>query len=313
MTIEIRNVCKSFKEVNAVQDVSLKVESGESVALLGPNGAGKTTTIEILEGILKATSGDVEVLGQCWKANAQSIREKIGISLQETRFSDKLTVLETVALFKSFYAAGMDSQVAISQVGLEDKSGTWVKHLSGGQRQRLAVATALVGNPSLLFLAEPTTGLDPRSRRELWRIIRTFVERGGSVLVTTHYMEEAERICDRVAILDHGKVIACGTPQELIAGLNGEHIVELTVADGTDAALRNDDRWTQIPNVHALAREDARYRITVTEPHVVIPELYNFIESVGTKVTSLTMRHVSLEDVFVQLTGRHWENQEEPA
>ncbi len=216
LAIECRNLVKTYDgkpPVEAVRGLDLAVEQGECFGLLGPNGAGKTTTIEIIEGLLDATSGEVEVLGYRWGRQDDEIRQRIGISLQETRLSEKLSVRETLTLFRSFYRQGIEPEQAMARVSLEEKAKSWVKNLSGGQKQRLAVACALVGDPELLFLDEPTTGLDPQSRRQLWEIIRQFREAGRTVLFTTHYMDEAERLCDRVAIVDHGKVIALGTPR----------------------------------------------------------------------------------------------------
>src|SRR5690348_3907142 len=201
--------------VEAVRGLDLAVETGECFGLLGPNGAGKTTTIEILEGLLPATSGDVEVLGRRWGDDDDWIRQRIGISLQETKLSEKLSVLETLTLFRSFYREGIAPEEAMREVSLGEKARAWVGKLSGGQKQRLAVACALVGDPQLLFLDEPTTGLDPQSRRQLWEVIRSYRDRGRTVLLTTHYMDEAERLCDRVAIVDLGRVMAIGTPPQL--------------------------------------------------------------------------------------------------
>src|SRR5215475_9125435 len=193
-----RALVKDYGTLRAVNGLDLEVQAGECFGLLGPNGAGKTTTLEIIEGLLDPTSGDVELLGLRWGHADAEIRQKIGTSLQETRLSDKLTVRETVTLFRSFYPAGPTPEEAIARVGLEEKARSYVDNLSGGQKQRLAVATALVGDPELLFLDEPTTGLDPQSRRQLWDVIRSVKARGRTVVVTTHYMDEAERLCDRV-------------------------------------------------------------------------------------------------------------------
>ena len=233
LAIHCKNLTKRYEAkppVDAVRGLDLSVEQGECFGLLGPNGAGKTTTIEIIEGLLDATSGEVEVLGFHWGKQDDEIRQRIGISLQETRLSEKLSVQETLTLFRSFYRNGVEPEVVMGRVSLEEKAKSWVRNLSGGQKQRLAVACALVGDPELLFLDEPTTGLDPQSRRQLWEIIREFRQRGRTVLLTTHYMDEAERLCDRVAIIDQGKVIALGTPAELIASLGGEHVIEFTAA-----------------------------------------------------------------------------------
>lgn len=217
--IECRQLTKTWPgnpPVEAVRGIDLQVEQGTCFGVLGPNGAGKTTTIEICEGLLQATSGDAFVLGKSWATQSDQIRQEIGISLQETRLSEKLTVLETLRLFRSFYQSGMEPSEAIAKVSLQEKANARIKALSGGQRQRVAVATALVGNPKLLFLDEPTMGLDPQSRRDLWRIIAEFREGGGTVLLTTHYMDEAERLCDRVAIFDRGKIsrwCPCGSVQ----------------------------------------------------------------------------------------------------
>ncbi len=218
--IRCRNLVKTYPgrpPVEAVRGLDLTVASGECFGLLGPNGAGKTTTIEIIEGLTEATAGAVEVFGNRWGRDDQAIKQRIGISLQETKLSEKLLVHETVTLFRSFYERGLEPDEAIRRVSLEEKAGARVGKLSGGQRQRLAVACALVGDPDLLFLDEPTTGLDPQSRRQLWDLIRDFRAEERTVLLTTHYMDEAERLCDRVAIVDHGKVIALGSPRELIA------------------------------------------------------------------------------------------------
>src|SRR5208337_215241 len=228
--IQCRDLRKTYDgKVEAVRGLSLEIRTGECFGLLGPNGAGKTTTIEILEGLLDPTSGQVTVLGQTWQEKSRELREWLGISLQETRLSEKLTVRETIELFASFYEYPRSAAEVLDQLQLGEKADAWVGKLSGGQRQRLAVATALVGNPKILFLDEPTTGLDPQSRRQLWDIIREFQRQGGTVLLTTHYMDEAERLCDRLAIIDHGRVIAEGTPPDLIDRLGAHHVVEFAV------------------------------------------------------------------------------------
>src|SRR6516165_12264904 len=215
--------------VHAVDGIDLEINVGECFGLLGPNGAGKTTTVEILEGLNRPTSGEVEVLGRRWATDAAAIRERIGVTLQETRFPDKETVRELLTVFRSFYRSGLTADQAIARVSLESKANALIEQLSGGQQQRLAVAIALVGDPELLFLDEPTTGVDPQSRRQLWQVIRDLRDRGRTVVLTTHYMDEAERLCDRVAIIDHGKIIASGSPSELIARLGGDHIVEFAL------------------------------------------------------------------------------------
>lgn len=215
----LRNLRKSYGEVRAVDGLDLEIKAGECFGLLGPNGAGKTSTIEICEGLLDRDSGDLEVLGHTWEHDARNLREKLGIQLQDTQLSEKLTVSETLTLFRSFFSTGRDVGDVIRLVQLEEKAHARVGTLSGGQKQRLAIACAMVGDPELLFLDEPTTGLDPQSRRQLWTLIEDFRSLGRTILLTTHYMDEAEKLCDRVAIVDHGRVIALGTPHELIESI----------------------------------------------------------------------------------------------
>jgi ABC-2 type transport system ATP-binding protein len=290
--------------VNAVAGLDLTVPAGECFGLLGPNGAGKTTTVEILEGLTPADAGLVEVLGRAWSGGAadRALRERLGIQLQETKLPEKLTVEETIRLFASFYRQAHTVEEVLDLVGLGEKRRAWYSRLSGGQKQRLAVACALVNRPELLFLDEPTTGLDPQSRRQLWDVVAAFRAGGHTVVLTTHYMEEAERLCDRVAILDHGRVIALGTPRELIAGLGAEHVVEFTLAGdpgtGWDADLR------ALPGVRAVRSTDGVWSLTVTELHHALPALMGILEQRGHALASLTTHHASLEDVFVSLTGR---------
>jgi ABC-2 type transport system ATP-binding protein len=303
LPVECRNLRKTYDgKVEAVRGLSLTIEAGECFGLLGPNGAGKTTTIEILEGLLAPTFGVVRILGQSWQDNPRELRERIGISLQETRLSEKLTVRETIDLFASFYREPRSPDHVLEQLQLTEKAGSWVGKLSGGQRQRLAVATALVGNPQILFLDEPTTGLDPQSRRQLWEIIRSFQSSGGTVLLTTHYMDEAERLCDRLAIVDHGQIIAEGSPSNLIERLGGHHVVEFSAAGNGDAAVSS---WRALPSVEAVRHEDGLFSLTVREPHLTIPALLETLRRQGTQLLRLSTRQASLEDVFVNLTGRH--------
>ena len=226
--LRVHRLRKTFKDVVAVDCLDLEVRPGECFGLLGPNGAGKTTTIEICEGITSSDSGDVEVLGMRWSEHADLLRQRLGIQLQETQLAEKLTVYETVRLFRSFFRQGPETAEVIALVQLEEKEKSRVGNLSGGQKQRLALACALVGDPELLFLDEPTTGLDPQARRQLWELIDRFKLDGRTILLTTHYMDEAERLCERVAIMDHGKTIALGTPRELITSIGVEHMVEFS-------------------------------------------------------------------------------------
>jgi ABC-2 type transport system ATP-binding protein len=303
--IECRDLRKTYEgkvKVEAVRGLNLEIQAGECFGLLGPNGAGKTTTIEILEGLLEPTSGQVTILGCSWKTNARQIRERIGISLQETRLSEKLTVRETVELFASFYREPRPPEEVLTALQLNEKANAQVGDLSGGQKQRLAVATALVASPKILFLDEPTTGLDPQSRRQLWDIVRKFQQGGGTVLLTTHYMDEAERLCDRIAIVDNGQIIAEGTPAELIEKLGGHHMVEFALAGNshTDNAA-----WRLLPGVESVRNEDGMVCLSVREPHRTIPALLEQVDQFSAQLEHLTTRQASLEDVFVNLTGRH--------
>ena len=308
LAIRCRELRKTYdarkNRVEALRGLNLEVRPGECFGLLGPNGAGKTTTIEILEGLLAPTAGEVEVLGMRWGTGVdQALHRRIGITLQETRYNDKLTVREIVTLFRSFYHRGHEPADVIAAVSLQDKTHARTDKLSGGQRQRLAVACALVGDPELLFLDEPTTGLDPQSRREIWQIVRDHHAGGGTTLITTHYMDEAERLCDRVAIVDHGTIIALGTPGELIAQLGGDHVVDFAV-NGQGEPL-DADLLATLPSVISARSGRDGYLLTVTQPHVAIPELLKHLADRKVEMSRLTTRHASLEDVFVTLTGRH--------
>lgn len=297
--ISCTNLRKHYPDVKAVDGIDLEVLAGECFGLLGPNGAGKTTTIEILEGLTKPDGGEVRVLGMTWRENERDLRERIGVSLQETQLGEKLTVYETLRMFRSFYRSGADPDELLRRLSLDEKRNSRFAKLSGGQKQRLAVACALVGEPDILFLDEPTTGLDPQSRLQLWDLVADYRKRGGTVLLTTHYMEEAERLCDRIAIIDHGKRIALGTPQELIARLEAPHIIEFVSAP----ALEEQD-FADLPGFHGAVRRVDRWQLRVDSLAEAVPLLLALVDERGAKLETLSTHAATLEDLFVALTGR---------
>ncbi len=301
--LQVRNLRKRYKDVVAVDGIDLSVARGECFGLLGPNGAGKTTTIEICEGLTAPDSGDVEVLGLRWASDARDLQQRLGIQLQETQLADKLTVLETLRLFQSFYRRGPALDQLIGLVHLEEKRTARLVSLSGGQKQRLALACALVGDPDLLFLDEPTTGLDPQARRQVWDLIEEFKRTGRTIVLTTHYMEEAERLCDRVAIVDHGKIIGLGTPAQLIASIGVDHLVEFTADDQAPAI--DLAALTQISGVRDARAQNGGVTIHATELHRVLPALLEHLRQQGIPISELRTHSATLEDVFVSLTGRH--------
>ena len=301
VSLAVRGLRKAYADVVAVDGLDLEVRAGECFGLLGPNGAGKTTTIEICEGLLEPDAGSVEVLGLRWASDAAELRQRLGVQLQETQLAEKLTVEETLRLFRSFYRHGPPVAAVIGMVQLEEKRKARVGQLSGGQKQRLAMACALVGEPDLLFLDEPTTGLDPQARRQLWDLIERFKTAGRTIILTTHYMDEAERLCDRVAIIDHGKAIALGTPRELVAALGADHVVEFaTEGDGLEAGALEG-----LAGVRAARSEDGFIRLQVAQLHVAVPALLDELAKRGIGLTELRTHSATLEDVFVSLTGRH--------
>jgi ABC-2 type transport system ATP-binding protein len=300
--LRVSHLRKAYKDVVAVDDLDLQVRPAECFGLLGPNGAGKTTTIEICEGLTDPDSGEVELLDMRWNTHAAELRQRLGIQLQDTQLSDKLTVLETVRLFRSFFRRGPRASEVIALVQLEEKSHSRVGGLSGGQKQRLALACALVGDPEFLFLDEPTTGLDPQARRQLWELIERFKEAGRTILLTTHYMDEAERLCERVAIMDHGKVIALGTPRELIASIGVEHMVEFST--GAPAEAIDQPALRRLDGVRDVRSENGAVQLQVAQLHRAVPALLDELARQGVPLTELRTHSATLEDVFVALTGR---------
>jgi ABC-2 type transport system ATP-binding protein len=305
-SLSISGLRKAFADVVAVDGIDLKVPRGECFGLLGPNGAGKTTTIEICEGLTTPDAGTVTVLGLTWQKSARELRQRIGVQLQETQFPEKLTVEETLRLFRSFYRRGMTLEEAIRTAQLEEKRRSRVGTLSGGQKQRLAMACALVGDPELLFLDEPTTGLDPQARRHLWDLVDQLRNAGRTIILTTHYMDEAERLCDRVAIMDHGRIIALGTPQQLIASIGGDHIVEFAVStdglanDPVDGAL-----LAAIPGIQSHRIDAGLHQLSVGELHTTVPRIFSALAEMGLQPSEFRTHSATLEDVFVGLTGRN--------
>ena len=306
--LRCRGLVKHYGDVVAVDGLDLDVYRGECFDLLGPNGAGKTTTVEIFEGLTRPTAGSVQVLGEPWRGDDPSLRARLGIQLQETKFPEKLRVREIVALFRSFYPSGLDPVDALELVDLGEKSAAQVRTLSGGQKQRLSLACAVVGDPEVLFLDEPTTGLDPTSRRQIWQIVEGFKSRGRTVLLTTHYMEEAARLSDRVAIVDRGQLIAQGTPDALIASLGAEHVIELETEPRIEAG-----RLEDLAGVVAVVEAGRGLRLTVTAVHVAVPAVLARLAETGHEPSRLATHHATLEDVFLARTGRRFEGSAEDA
>ncbi|RNC81900.1 MAG: ABC transporter ATP-binding protein [Phycisphaera sp.] len=303
-TVVARGIVKRFGDLTAVDGIDLEVEQGTCVAVLGPNGAGKTTTIEMLEGIKQPDAGEIVILGRTWQRDARAIRERIGVQLQETEFQDKLKVYEILRLFNSFYAADADLNGIIDTIGLEDKRDSFVKTLSGGQKQRLSIGCALLHGPEILFLDEPTTGLDPQARRRVWEVVERFKTEGGTVLMTTHYMEEAERLADLVVIVDKGRVITRGSPAEIIASLGAESLVRFSLID-EDVRVLAEEELLAMEGVTAVRYEGADIVLSVERTQAVIASLFSIVESRRLGLEDLRTHRPTLEDVFVSLTGRH--------
>lgn len=303
VALSVRALRKAYGDVLAVDGLHLEVHRGECFGLLGPNGAGKTTTIEICVGLNTSDRGEVVVLDRLWTRDEKELRQRIGIQLQETLLAEKLTVAETLRLFASFYERPRPVDEVIRLVELGEKRDARVGTLSGGQKQRLAVACALTGDPELLVLDEPTTGLDPQARRQLWDLVEEFRKTGRTILLTTHYMEEAERLCDRVAIVDHGRVIALGTPRELVASLGAAHVVEFSTGDAASPLDR--EFFSGVPGITAVRVDGGLVTLEVKESHAAIPALLAALEKRGLNLTQLRTHSATLEDVFVARTGRH--------
>jgi ABC-2 type transport system ATP-binding protein len=294
-----RGLRKKFGDVTAVDGLDLEVRPGECFGLLGPNGAGKTTTIEILEGLQNSDSGEVEILGRRWDRHAEELRSRIGVSLQEARLPEKLTVRETLRLFRSFYDRGRDLDELLAELSLEEKRDSRNGKLSGGQRQRLTVACALVGDPEVLFLDEPTTGLDPQSRLQTWELVERLRGAGKTILLTTHYMEEAERLCDRVAIMDHGKIMVLGTPAELIGRLHAPHVLEFSTEPSVPRQV-----LAGLATAREFGSRDGSWLVSVESLVESVPSLFRILDKEGARLVTLTTHRATLEDVFVTMTGR---------
>ena len=298
--IACRGLVKRFGSQVAVGGVDLEVQKGQCLGLLGPNGAGKTTTVEMLEGLHRPDAGSIELFGIAWgQGRDRELRQRLGVQLQETTLADKLEVIEVLRLFRSFCERGRPLGEVLERVGLQDERHKRYHALSGGQKQRVALACALVGDPELLFLDEPTTGLDPRARQALWAVVEEFRAAGGTVLLTTHYMEEAAALCDRVAIMDQGRIIASGTPASLVDGLGHVQFVEFETADPVDLA-----RLERLEGVEAIERREQQYRLRLGRSTHLLANVLLELGRQGVVPVGLSTHQATLDDVFLQLTGR---------
>lgn len=297
--LQVENLFKSYGHVEAVRGVNFSVEEGEVFGLLGPNGAGKTSTVEILEGLRDLDSGRVSVCGLDPQRDSQALKHEIGAALQSTSLPDKLRVMEALRLFAGFYKRRRNPEELLKRFGLEEKRNTFYSQLSGGQKQRLALAMALVNDPRVLFFDEPTAGLDPQVRREIYDIIEELKREKKTILITTHYIEEAERLCDRVAIVDHGKVVALGTPRELKSRAGGATRIEVRLSKP-----ESDEKLKTLDGVADARQVDGTYVIHSNRPPKTIVDLVKHLESDGNELVSLEIASPSLEDVFIEMTGR---------
>lgn len=305
--ISCQNLVKKYGEKTAVAGIDLEVREGICFGLLGPNGAGKTTTVEMLEGLHPPTSGTIKLFGIEWdQGKDQLIRERIGVQLQDTQLADKLTVAEVIRLFRSFYAEGRKVDELIELVGLNAERDQRFHTLSGGQKQRVALATALAGDPDLLFLDEPTTGLDPRARQTLWNVVERYREEGGTIVLTTHYMDEAAILCDEIAVMDLGKLIARGSPRALIDSLGEVQFVEFEISTApSDFSL---SQLENIPLVKSAELRREKYRLTIGRELRTLTSVLEGLEKLHITPRGLTTHQATLDDVFLSLTGKELTN-----
>ncbi len=300
--IEVKDVHKSFKTVHAVQGINLKIMPGQFVGLLGPNGAGKTTLVEMIEGIQQPDTGEILLMGKKWNGHEHELRKIIGLSLQETYFIDKLTVWETFMLFASFYNLGKERASEVMELtGLVEKRKSYVVHLSGGQRQRLALGISLLNKPKILLLDEPTTGLDPNARREVWQILRKLKEFSGtSLILTTHYMEEAEQLCEYIIIIDHGKILQEGSRENLLNEFDGEKLVEFTL----DSVMDGEFSFHDLPYKIHWDGKEGKGSLTINRVEKELPVFLDILQKKNIKIKNLEFRRKTLDDLFIALTGR---------
>ena len=298
--LKAQSLKKKYNNVEAVKGVDIELFPGECLALLGPNGAGKTTTVEMLEGLSKPSSGSIHLFGKELQTHKREIMESVGVMLQETQLYKRGSVKETVELFASFFKNSLNPDEIIEAVELGSKKDALLMELSGGQKQRVFLACALINDPKILFLDEPTTGLDPQARRLIWKLLEEQKNKGNALLLTTHYMDEAEQLADRVCIIDHGKIIASGSPKELIKKYCGEQILNITLS----RSLNDAEIESQFPFFKQATKEDSNYILVASNHNEIISSLYNKQSELGFEITNLEMRKSNLEDVFLKLTGR---------
>jgi ABC-2 type transport system ATP-binding protein len=301
--VEVKNLVKRYGDLTAVNDISFSVEKGEVFGFLGPNGAGKTTTVEMIEGLRKPDGGTITVCGHDAQKERYRIKEIIGVQLQSTTVYDKIRIGEAIDLFGGYYQKTLPTAETLDMVSLNDKRNSFVQTLSGGQKQRVAMALALVNDPEVLFLDEPTTGLDPQARRNVWDIIEGLEGRGKTIILTTHYMEEAERLCGRVGIIDHGKIIALDTTKDLIAKQNLESAIEFTTSKGVSKEL-----FEKLHGVSKVTQDGDGFILQTKESSKVLAELTRLSEENGFNLENISVRKATLEDVFLALTGRKLRN-----
>lgn len=304
--LEVRGLRKSYGPVTAVADISFEVQAGEVFTIIGPNGAGKTTTLEMIEGLVPPDAGTISIDGLNWAKHADEIKFRIGVQPQSSAMFDLLTVEENLELFATFYPKARKIEEVLTMINLTDHRNKRVKSLSGGQRQRLAIGLGMINDPDIIFLDEPTTGLDPQARRNIWDIVLNLKAIGKTTILTTHYMEEAEKLSDRVCIVDQGRVVAIDAPAALIDRLTKEREVRLSFLDGAEAAAAAEAAVQGLSTVVRTSRDGANLALWSIQPEETLYGLFGFTKERGYRVEQVSIRELSLEDVFIAFTGKEW-------